>query len=189
MPAYTQQTWADGSAGGTPINAARLNHMEDGISNSATDEDLASAVTSLTTLANAKVPATRTLNGVDLSVNRTFVLSSWNAAQADLSLGNHKLINVLTATADGDATNLAQVTDMVGDKLDATTTAMQTLLGGKIPCIVVYDDAGSSWHASSYTTQAADANRFFFFMFGVDDGLHDPFATAGGSAWVLFQET
>lgn len=31
MVAYTQQTWADGSAGGTPISAARLNHMEAGI--------------------------------------------------------------------------------------------------------------------------------------------------------------
>lgn len=28
---YAKQTWANGVAGGTPINAARLNHMEDGI--------------------------------------------------------------------------------------------------------------------------------------------------------------
>lgn len=31
MAAYEKQTWADGAAGGTPITAARLNHMEDGI--------------------------------------------------------------------------------------------------------------------------------------------------------------
>lgn len=31
MPDYTKQTWADGVAGATPISAARLNHMEDGI--------------------------------------------------------------------------------------------------------------------------------------------------------------
>lgn len=30
MP-YIKQTWADGSGGGTPVNAERLNHIEDGI--------------------------------------------------------------------------------------------------------------------------------------------------------------
>lgn len=29
--AYTKQTWHDGEAGNTPINAARLQHIEDGI--------------------------------------------------------------------------------------------------------------------------------------------------------------
>lgn len=29
--AYAKQTWADGELGATPINALRLNHMEDGI--------------------------------------------------------------------------------------------------------------------------------------------------------------
>jgi hypothetical protein len=31
MGAYSKQTWVDGSGGGTPLDAARLNHMEDGI--------------------------------------------------------------------------------------------------------------------------------------------------------------
>lgn len=31
MAAYTKQTWVNGVAGGTPINATRLTHMEDGI--------------------------------------------------------------------------------------------------------------------------------------------------------------
>ena len=30
MP-YTKQTWANGSSGGTPLNAARLNHLESGV--------------------------------------------------------------------------------------------------------------------------------------------------------------
>ena len=29
--AYEKQNWADGDDGGTPLSAARLNHMEDGI--------------------------------------------------------------------------------------------------------------------------------------------------------------
>jgi len=28
---YSKQTWADGPSGGTPLSAARLNHIEDGI--------------------------------------------------------------------------------------------------------------------------------------------------------------
>ena len=189
MPAYTQQTWADGSGGGTPLSAARLNHMEDGITNSATDEDLSTAVSSLTSLANAKVPATRTIQGQDLSANRTFRLDQWSVPTADVSMNTHKITSLLAGTADTDAANVGQMNDLVGDKLDNAIPALQSLLGGKVPCIVVYDDAGSSWHASTYTSQAADPTRFFFFVFGVDDGTHDPFATAGGSAWILFQET
>lgn len=38
---YTKQTWADGSAGNTPITAARLGHIEDGIFDAAADADTA----------------------------------------------------------------------------------------------------------------------------------------------------
>ncbi|WP_443095030.1 hypothetical protein [Rothia koreensis] len=31
MMAYVKQSWKDGKGGGTPISAARLNHIEDGI--------------------------------------------------------------------------------------------------------------------------------------------------------------
>lgn len=31
MPRYTKQTWRPGRTGGTPISAARLQHIEDGI--------------------------------------------------------------------------------------------------------------------------------------------------------------
>lgn len=35
MTAYTRQTWIDGLIGATPVSAARLNHMEDGIADPA----------------------------------------------------------------------------------------------------------------------------------------------------------
>lgn len=35
--AYTTQAWIDGQGGGTPINAARLNHIENGIGDLAAD--------------------------------------------------------------------------------------------------------------------------------------------------------
>lgn len=36
---YSPQTWNDGEAGGTPVSAARLTHMETGISNALASED------------------------------------------------------------------------------------------------------------------------------------------------------
>lgn len=188
MPDYSQQTWADGSSGGTPLNAARLNHMEDGISNAATAEDLSDAVTSLTSLANAKVPATRTIQGSDLSANRTFRLDQWSAPTASVAMGTQKFTGMAAGTADTDSVNKVQMDTAVAGRMANTIAGLQALMGGKVPCIVPYDDAASSWHASTYAAQAADANVFFFFVFGVDDGTHDPFSTAGGSAWILFEE-
>jgi lysophospholipase L1-like esterase/polygalacturonase len=39
--AYSKQTWTDGPAGNTPVNASRLNHIEDGVAAAATATDLA----------------------------------------------------------------------------------------------------------------------------------------------------
>lgn len=36
---YTKQTWINGSSGGTPLNATRLNHIEDGVAASAPTPD------------------------------------------------------------------------------------------------------------------------------------------------------
>jgi hypothetical protein len=163
--------------------------MEDGIANAATTDDLSTASTTLTALANAKVPSTRTVQGVDLSVNRTYRLDQWNAPTAPVSMGNQVLSALGIATADDHAMRKDQVDDAVSLKMDNTSAGLKTLLGGKIPCVVPYDDLASSWHSATYASQAADANYFFFFIFGVDDGTHNPFSTAGGSAWILFEET
>jgi hypothetical protein len=53
--AYSPQTWTDGSAGGTPISAARLTVMETGI------EDADTRLTSLETLAISAQTASYTL--------------------------------------------------------------------------------------------------------------------------------
>lgn len=44
--AYVKQIWQNGPGGGTPINADRLNHMEDGIESAATGGTLATVATS-----------------------------------------------------------------------------------------------------------------------------------------------
>lgn len=38
MPTYQKQTWLNGPDGNTPLDADRLNHMENGISAASVDE-------------------------------------------------------------------------------------------------------------------------------------------------------
>lgn len=45
--AYTKQTWVDGSAGGTPVSAARLNHIEQGVAD--VDQQVAGRVQAMQT--------------------------------------------------------------------------------------------------------------------------------------------
>lgn len=41
--AYTRQTWSNGASGGTPLSAARLNHIEEGIDTAADVADTAAS--------------------------------------------------------------------------------------------------------------------------------------------------
>lgn len=69
--AYTKQTWADDQAGGTPITAARLNHIEDGIS-----------ATSQVATAISPLAFGVTFNGV------TDDTAAWNTMTASLTSGD-----------------------------------------------------------------------------------------------------
>lgn len=66
---YTKQNWVDFPAGGTPISAARLNHMEDGIASAAStataDAAQATANQALTTANNASTAATNAQTDID----------------------------------------------------------------------------------------------------------------------------
>lgn len=64
--AYTKQVWNNNVSGGTPITAEKLNHIEDGIYNSAKTADTANT---------SKVPTSRTVNGKALSANITLAAS------------------------------------------------------------------------------------------------------------------
>jgi hypothetical protein len=44
MPDYTEQFWVNGPDGQTPLDAARLNHMEDGIAAASIDQLIVLAV-------------------------------------------------------------------------------------------------------------------------------------------------
>lgn len=86
MP-YSKQTWNDSSSGGTPLSAARLNHMEDGIS----DADTAAA-SAQTTAAAASSTATAALSAANAAQTAA------TAAQATANTA----IPLSTVTAAGD---------------------------------------------------------------------------------------
>jgi hypothetical protein len=78
--AYSPQTWADGSGGGTPLTAARLNHMETGI------EDADTRITTLEGGSTTTDTALRNTYG--------YPLSSFSGVSND-----DKLTTALTASA------------------------------------------------------------------------------------------
>lgn len=75
--AYTKQTWADGSAGGTPVSAARLNHEENGIQEAsdrlgvveAAGYQTGAQVTSTVTAAVAPKAATSYVDAADTALS------------------------------------------------------------------------------------------------------------------------
>lgn len=52
---YTPQTWTDGSGGGTPLSAARLTHIEDGMV--AHDVDISNKMNAADEISLAQYPA------------------------------------------------------------------------------------------------------------------------------------
>jgi hypothetical protein len=98
MP-YAQQSWLDGSSGGTPVTAARLDHMEAGIAAAAGSSSLTAAVV------GAEVDVTVTSNwGIDSGGNAYYDPAGASSADAAIAtLGADGTI-VLTDARGGVAT-------------------------------------------------------------------------------------
>ncbi|WP_255800864.1 head fiber protein [Mycobacteroides abscessus] len=71
MP-YTKQTWADGAAGGTPLTAARLSHIEDGIDAATTAAEAADSVTAAS-ITDATAVGRNVLKAADQAAARTAI--------------------------------------------------------------------------------------------------------------------
>lgn len=61
--AYAKQTWNQGAAGGTPLNAPRLNHVEDGIEAAALTADNAEPGRAVVSQAEAEAGTATTVRG------------------------------------------------------------------------------------------------------------------------------
>lgn len=109
--AYTKQTWVDTAAGGTPVSASRLNHMEDGIFDASTEAEAATAdaATALSTANTAQSTATS-------ASNAAAALSA--AFQPSTFTGKGQII---VGTGNGTATTVPVVSDGRFLEADAST--------------------------------------------------------------------
>lgn len=97
---YIKQTWADGEAGGTPINAARLNYIESGIEAAASVAD--TATTALATKANAAdTPTLEELERCVLlgTVNSAFQSRRLGPVNMDQRIGGLSIATTATVAA------------------------------------------------------------------------------------------
>lgn len=139
--AYTEQNWENGSAGGTPISAARLNHMEAGIGDAADAADAAaSAISSHVAAADPHpqyissatqvVAGSGLTGGGDLSESRTLTLDQAvvkSIIAASLAAGTNVTLNTVSGvTTISAATDPEVVRDTIGTALVAGTNVTIT---------------------------------------------------------------
>lgn len=117
--AYTQQLWADGPAGNTPVNAARLNNMETGIGNAASTAD------SALTAAGTKAPLVHTHATGDITALLEYVQDSVAAmvvAGANITKTYDDTAGTLTIASTGGGTGTLD-TEAAQDLVNAMVIA------------------------------------------------------------------
>jgi hypothetical protein len=116
---------------------------------------------------------------------KTLRLDQFAAPTADVNINSNKLTNVDDGTNPQDASTVFQMGAAVGGRmLNDVDTGLLALL----PAIIIpvpYDTGGATWHAATYAAFSDNPAIAFAFIGGVDDGLHNPFATAGPQFWTL----
>jgi len=132
--AYVKQTWTDGSGGGTPVSAARLAVIEDGIEATAivADAGAADATTALANAATAQGDATTALaDAATAQVTADAGLPEATAtAKGDL----------LVAQASADVIRVAVGTD--GRALEADSSAPAGVAWGRLVTVAATAPAG-----------------------------------------------
>lgn len=125
--AYDPQVWKDFPVGGTPISAARLNHMEQGIasagSTAAADAAQATANTALSTAKTALTAATNAQTDVDTlastfepatggfsvaagwDLNRGNIIKVGRIASCDISITRSAGASTITVSSTGNIAN------------------------------------------------------------------------------------
>lgn len=110
--AYTEQTWADGPGGGTPLSAARLNHLEDGL----TATDLAAA-------AAAAAAATANTKATTADTKATTATTTANTASTAAANAQTTATAASTAASSASAAAAAAVAGVPGQVATQINTA------------------------------------------------------------------
>jgi len=141
--AYSGQTWVDGSGGGTPITAARLNTLEAGAVDAS---GRLNAVDGISTIGNVGSTQTLTAGGG----NGTAKLITLTAATCTLTFvyaGNGGEIRTLELVITQDATGGRLITWPSSVKwANGTPPTLSTVAGSVDRVVVVTYNGGTTWY-------------------------------------------
>ena len=167
---YSKQTWADGTGGGTPVSAARLNTMESGIESVSGKNWLPSVWclpgVNLNAVVNNEATSAGLLYMVPFFINcegrvTDVAINVGTAAGA----GNNARLGIYSKDASGDAWTLVNdigtvAIDSIGDKIVSTLTI--DLLRSGIYGVAVLCQAACSLtsKASDFPLQGSDTTPF-----------------------------
>lgn len=126
MVAYTQQTWADGAIGNTPLNAARLTHMEAGIK----------AVADATTAVEAQIGGLATEAEMTSAVN-TAVSNLLNGAPTALDT-----LDELAAAMGDDANFAATMTAALANRFTKAESDLRYYTQAQVDAAIAAGEGG-----------------------------------------------
>lgn len=164
--AYTKQTWTDGSTGGTPLSAARLNHVEDGVEAAAAAADAeatralaaeATKVNSSTYTAGLATKQALQQVAATVSASGAAVVNKHNPVDAT---GAARSLSLPTAQAEGTQISVEKV-DSSSNAVSITgnirgvgsSTIALTFLSESL--MLRADSAGSWWPIAGHRTKAS----------------------------------
>ncbi len=148
--AYSKQTWADAPSTDSPLSAARLNHIEDGIDDAAAVADTAVQPGGTATLTNKRI--TKRVESVTSSATPTvdsddhdsFVIAALTHTITDLSV---------TGTPTDDQPLKGRITASGADR-DLTLGSDWNDVGGDFPGTIPQD---KTLHFAGFYNDATDA--------------------------------
>lgn len=146
---FVPKTWVDGSGGGTPITAAELNRIENGVESM---DDRVAALEANPTPAVVTLTDGATVN-VDASAGKVHWLTAAGdrtiAAPTNAVAGRGVIIK---HTASGGARTLSLTTGSAGSfRFGSDITALSQTVSGKTDVIgCLYDSAADRWDVVSY---------------------------------------
>lgn len=160
MADYQKESWADGAAGGTPLSADRLNHMEAGIDDAIQDTELDAAVAAKVTGGSA--------TAVALAEADRDVIALALVAGQDVAITSDDAANTITIAVASTSTGHTLIT--APDAATARTSLQVAQKGVR------------AWTGSSWTSRPSGLAAGFVTSYsdGSNGSVRDPAATDPG---------